>query len=99
MYQTENTERIGCLDMLAAVKGIMKGNTVVVEDDMTEYDGAEVIVTILDYPNRKETSGVMKKNALDMENALQSLSGAVPYTDMSLSELREERLKKYEDIN
>ena len=41
----------------------------------------------------------MKKNALDMENVLQSLLGVVPYTDMSLSELREERLKKYEDIN
>lgn len=41
----------------------------------------------------------MKKNALDMENALQSLLGVVPYTDMSLSELREGRLKKYEDIN
>ena len=40
----------------------------------------------------------MKKNALDMENALQTLLGVVPYTDMSLSELREERLKKYEDI-
>lgn len=40
--------------MLAAVKGIMRGNTVVVEDDMTEYDGAEVIVTILDCPNKKK---------------------------------------------
>ena len=97
--KTKNAERTGCLNMLAAVKGIMRGNTVVVEDDMTEYDGAEVIVTILDCPNKKETSGIRKKNALDMENALQSLLGAVPYTDMSLSELREERLKKYEDIN
>lgn len=83
--------------MLAAVKGIMRENTVVVEDDMTEYDGEEVIVTVLDYPNRKETSG--EKNAPDMEKALQSLLGAVPYINMSLSELREERLKKYEDIN
>ena len=94
--------------MLAAVKGIMRGNTVIVEDDMREYDGAEVIVTILDHPNRKMASNQedcametveIKKNTVDMENALQSLLGAVPYTDMSLSELREERLKKYEDID
>ena len=35
----------------------------------------------------------MKKNALDMENALQSLLGVVPYTDMSLSELRHLTMK------
>ena len=59
-------------------------------------------------PNRKMESNQkdyatetveIKKNAVDMENALQPLLGAVPYTDMSLSELREERLKKYEDID
>lgn len=37
--------------MLAAVKGIIHGNTVIIEDeDMKEYDGAEVVVTLLDYP-------------------------------------------------
>ena len=30
------------------------------------------------------------------ENIVQSLIGAIPYTDLSLSELREERLGKYE---
>ncbi len=41
--------------MLAAVKGIVRGNTVVIEnDDIHEYDGAEVVVTMLDYPNRKK---------------------------------------------
>lgn len=35
--------------MLAAVKGIVQGNTVVIEDDdIREYDGAEVVVTLLD---------------------------------------------------
>ena len=34
--------------MLAAVKGIVQGNTVVID-----YDGAEVIVTLLNYPQRK----------------------------------------------
>ncbi|MDE7478112.1 MAG: hypothetical protein K2M91_09215 [Lachnospiraceae bacterium] len=42
--------------MLAAVKGIVQGNTVVIEDDdIREYDGAEVIVTLLNYPQKKAT--------------------------------------------
>jgi hypothetical protein len=37
--------------MLAAVKGIVQGNMVVVkDDDIREYDGAEVIVTLLNPP-------------------------------------------------
>ena len=32
------------------------------------------------------------------ENIVQSLIGAIPYTDLSLSELREERLGKYEIV-
>lgn len=40
--------------MLAAVRGIVQGNTVVIDDDdIREYDGAEVIVTLLDYPKKK----------------------------------------------
>ena len=40
--------------MLAAVKGIVQGNTVVIkEDDITDYDGAEVVVTLLNYPQKK----------------------------------------------
>ena len=40
--------------MLAAVKGIVQGNTVVIEDeDIRDYDGAEVIVTLLNYPQKK----------------------------------------------
>lgn len=40
--------------MLAAVKGIVKGNTVIVENDnIQEYDGMEVIVTMLDQPNKR----------------------------------------------
>lgn len=42
--------------MLAAVKGIVQGNTVVIEDDdIREYDGAEVVVTVLNYPQKKAT--------------------------------------------
>ena len=37
--------------MLAAVKGIVHGNTVIIEDDdIREYDGAEVVVTLLNQP-------------------------------------------------
>ena len=40
--------------MLTAVKGIVQGNTVVIkEDDITDYDGAEVVVTLLNYPQKK----------------------------------------------
>ena len=41
--------------MLAAVKGIIHGNTVVIEDeDIRKYDGAEVVVTFLDYPKTEK---------------------------------------------
>ena len=41
--------------MLAAVKGIIHGNTVVIEEeDLKEYDGTEVVVTLLDYPKTKK---------------------------------------------
>lgn len=49
--------------MLTAGKGILRGNTVIMEDDMREYDGADVVVTILDYPNRKD-----KKEPVDWDS-------------------------------
>ncbi len=49
--------------MLAAVKGVIQGNMVVIEnEDMHEYDGAEVVVTVLDYPNNKK-----KKESVDWD--------------------------------
>lgn len=40
--------------MLAAVKGIVQGNTVVIkDDDIRDYDGAEVVVTLLNNPQKK----------------------------------------------
>lgn len=39
------------------------------------------------------------KRASDIDQAINSLIGAIPYTDMSLEELREERLMKYENID
>lgn len=41
--------------MLAAVRGTIRGNTIVVEnEDLRQYDGTEVVVTILDNPIRKK---------------------------------------------
>jgi hypothetical protein len=42
-----------------------------------------------------ETSNT-RPDADRIDKAIHALAGAVPCTDMSLSELREERLKKYE---
>lgn len=39
------------------------------------------------------------KRAVDIDQVIKSLTGAIPYTDISLEELREERLKKYENID
>lgn len=45
--------------MLAAVKGIIQGNTVIIEgEDIKEYDGAEVVVTLLDYPKVKKKAPI-----------------------------------------
>lgn len=50
--------------MLAAVKGTIQGNMVIIEnEDMHEYDGTEVIVTVLDYPHSKK-----KKEAIDWDS-------------------------------
>jgi len=43
------SKELGGNHMLTAVKGIVKGNTVIIEnDDIHEYDGIEVIVTMLE---------------------------------------------------
>ncbi len=50
--------------MLAAVKGIVRGNTVIIEnEDLYEYDGSEVVVTFLDQPGRKR-----KKESVDWDS-------------------------------
>ena len=50
--------------MLAAVKGIIQGNTVIIEnEDMHEYDGAEVVVTVLEYPHGKK-----EKKSIDWDS-------------------------------
>lgn len=40
--------------MLAAVKGTIQGNTIVVENEyLRPYDGTEVVVTLLGHPSMK----------------------------------------------
>lgn len=42
--------------MLAAVKGVLHGNTVVIEnEDLAAYQGSEVIVTLLDNSFKKKS--------------------------------------------
>lgn len=76
-----------------------------------KYVDASSLMTIMTLPetfrNRKlevivlptEEQAVTSKNTFDIENVIQSLVGSVSHTDMSLSEIREERLQKYETID
>ncbi|MBD5463400.1 MAG: hypothetical protein HDR24_10150 [Lachnospiraceae bacterium] len=78
---------------------------------LRKYIDADSLMTIMKLPetfkNRKleviilpaEEQQKTFKRTSDIEQAIQSLIGAIPYTDMSLEELREERLKKYENID
>ena len=70
--------------MLVAVKGTIRGNTVVIEnEDMREYDGAEVVVTLLDSPKSKK-----KKPPIDMDKyVMQSERGQ--HVDEYMREMRE----------
>lgn len=78
---------IGILEgmfMLAAVKGIVQGNTVVIkDDDIREYDGAEVVVTLLDYPQKKT-----KKAPVDWDSFVMP-SERGKHVDEYMKEMRE----------
>lgn len=42
--------------MLAAVKGIIQGNSVVIDNEnLEEYEGMEVVATFLEYPKEKKS--------------------------------------------
>ncbi len=76
-----------------------------------KYIDAENLLSIMTLPetfkNRRleviilpaEEETKKKKKESDIDQAIQALAGAVPYTGLSLEELREERLNKYEDLN
>lgn len=43
---------------MLAIKGIIQGNTVILENDnLEEYDGKDAIVTILDFPYKDKSIG------------------------------------------
>ncbi len=49
---------------MLAVKGIIQGNIVVIEDeDIRDYEGAEVVVTLLNSPQKKA-----KKTPVDWDS-------------------------------
>ena len=60
-----------------------------------KFRNRKLEVIILPAEKKKKTS----RKAVEIEQALQSLIGSIPYTDMTLKELREERLRKYENID
>ena len=76
-----------------------------------KYIDADSLMTVMKLPekfrNRKleviilpaEEQEKTSRKAVEIEQALQSLIGSIPYTDMTLKELREERLRKYENID
>ena len=70
--------------MLAAVKGIVQGNTVVIEDeDIRDYNGTEGIVTLLNSPQRKA-----KKASVDWDSfVIPSERGK--HVDEYMKEMRE----------
>ena len=53
-------------------------------------------LAVIVLPTDEETAIQQKP---DVAGIVQSLVGAIPYTDMTLSELRDERLGKYETAN
>ena len=76
-----------------------------------KYIDADSLMTVMKLPekfrNRKleviilpaEEQEKTSRKAVEIDQALQSLIGSISYTDMTLKELREERLRKYENID
>lgn len=75
--------------MLATAKGFYNGSTIVLDPSIKFQKGQEVIVT---YSTVNQESW----NAKNVSDIVDSLAGAIPNTGKTLSEYREERLKKYE---
>ncbi|MCD8038148.1 MAG: hypothetical protein LUE96_03555 [Lachnospiraceae bacterium] len=71
--------------MLAAVRGVIQGNTVVIEnEDMRAYDGTEVIVTLLEYP-----AHLKKKAPVDWDSFVKP-SERGKHVDEYMKEMRED---------
>ncbi len=75
-----------------------------------KYIDADSLMTVMKLPEKfrnrmleviilpAEEQEKSSKKAAEIDQALQSLVGSIPYTDMTVKELREERLRKYENI-
>ena len=77
--------------MLATAKGYYNGTQIVLDSSVQFQQGQEVIVTYTVSPK------ILKKESL--LSVIDSLVGAIPDAGKELSEYREERLKKYADID
>ena len=77
--------------MLATAKGYYNGTQIVLDSSVQFQQGQEVIVTYTVSPK------ILKKESL--LSVIDSLVGAIPDIGKELSEYREERLKKYADID
>lgn len=72
--------------MLAAVKGIVKGNTILIEDeDIREYEGTEAIVTLLDFPDRRK-----QKKSIDWDKYVIPNSKRGKDVEAYMREMRED---------
>lgn len=64
-------------DIMIALAGTIQGNTVIIENDnITNYDGKEVILTILDRPYkkaRKKLTGISMVWRQNVENMSKSI--------------------------
>ena len=75
-----------------------------------KYIDADSLMTVMKLPEKfrnrmleviilpAEEQEKSSKKAAEIDQALQSLVGSIHYTDMTVKELREERLRKYENI-
>ena len=77
--------------MLATAKGYYNGTQIVLDSSVQFQQGQEVIVTYTVSPKILKTESLF--------SVIDSLVGAIPDTGKALSEYREERLKKYADID
>ena len=76
--------QIGGVPMLAAVKGKIRGNIVVIDDDIQEYDGTDVIVTLLGQPQKRK-----KKPSVNWDSFAVS-SDRGQHVDEYIREMRED---------
>ena len=71
--------------MYYSVKGTIRGNTVVLDEDIEKLEGDTVIVTFIGRDSKKKP----KENIDDL---VSGLTGIIPDPGMSLQDYRDERL-------